>query len=148
MKALIVLSLIVLTGCSTTSRMNVEDLNHFKIDCSKREEQLTFLRRQMPTRDDRYVSAMRATSPMGVITTIADGTYYEDQAMYKRRQESIVRDFIRTIEHYCPQPVQQVQGCVHINESFPSGDAQGARCYQSRNLRPVVNRWEALVDPK
>jgi hypothetical protein len=125
--------------------MNVVDLNHYRVDCSRREEQLAFLHGNIPSPNERLVNGMRVTSPIGFVHTMSDGTYYEERAVFDRRQQAIARMIISEIESNCPLRPRP-QGCVHINESFPSGDAQGARCYQSRNPRPVVNRWEAIVD--
>ena len=149
MKRLVALSLLAvsITGCSTTARMDVTDLNHYRIDCSRRDEQLAFLKGHMPNQTERITNGMRMTSPVGFVQTIADGTFHEERAMFDRRQQAIARMIIGEIESNCPVQIKP-QGCVHINESFPSGDAQGARCYQSRNPRPVVNRWEVMLDSK
>jgi hypothetical protein len=147
MKLLFVLAAAFLAGCTTPSRMDVQDLNHYKIDCSRREEQLAFLQGFFPTPNERIVNGLRITSPLGIVDTTADGTYYEERAMYDRRQESAARVIIHQIHSYCPAPQPQPQGCVHINETFPTGSSQGARCYQKSNPKPVVNRWE-VVSPK
>jgi len=147
MKLLFVFAAVLLAGCTTPSRMNVQDLNHYQIDCSRREEQLAFLQGFFPTPNERIVNGLRITSPLGIVDTTADGTYYEERAMYDRRQESIARVIIHQIHSYCPAPRPQPQGCVHINETFPAGSSQGARCYQKSNPKPVVNRWE-VVSPK
>lgn len=147
MKLLFVLLAVILSGCTTPARMNVQDLNHYKIDCSRKEEQLAFLQGFFPTPNERIVNGMRMTSPTGSVYTMIDGTYYEERAMFDRRQEGIARVIIHQIHSYCPAPTPQPQGCVHINETFPAGSSQGARCYQKTNPNPVVNRWE-VVTPK
>ena len=62
MKYLALLALVGITGCTTTSHMNVVDLNYYQIDCNRREEQMAFLQRQMPTRNDRLVNGLRHTA--------------------------------------------------------------------------------------
>ena len=147
MKLLFVLLAVLLSGCTTPARMNVQDLNHYKIDCSRRDEQLAFLQSYFPTPNERIVNGMRMTSPTGAVYTMIDGTYYEERAMFDRRQEGIARVIIHQIHSYCPAPAPKPQGCVHINETFPAGSSQRARCYQTANPKPVVNRWE-VVNPK
>ena len=132
----------VLSGCSTASRMDVEDLNYFRVDCSRRHEQLAFLERQMPSQSERYINGMRMTSPISVFISVVDGTYYESRAMYNDRQQDIARTLIYQIKSHCPELQAKPQGCTHISESFPSGSAQGALCYQRAQSTPVVSRWE------
>lgn len=142
-KSLTVIGAIVLTGCTTTSKMNVEDLNHFRVDCSRKYEQLAFLESQMPSQRDRLVNGLRTTSPVGVVATMLDGTYHEEQAMFNDRQKNIARHLIYQIKSHCPD-LPQPQGCLHVNETFPSGSSQGAQCYQKSQARPVVNRWNVV----
>jgi len=146
MKFALFLSAIALAGCSTASRMNIVDLNHYVIDCNKRDEQLAFLQRQMPTRNERYSNAMQMTSPVGTISSIANGTYAEDRATFDRKQEATARVIIYQIEAYCPTPKPKPQGCTTVLEQMPSGASQGTRCYRGTNPKPVINKWEALVD--
>lgn len=143
---MLLVAAIVTTGCTTPSRMNVQDLNHFRIDCDRRVEQLAFLRSQLPTRDEKMYSAFRVTSVVGTTASIIDGTYHEERAVVDRKHESIIHLTIYQIETYCPKPKPKPQGCIHINESFPAGSSQGARCFQAGKTHPVVNRWE-MIDP-
>lgn len=145
MRLLLVTLAIALSGCTTASRMNVVDLNYYQIDCNKREEQLAFLRGQIPTRNERYMNAMQMTSPTGVVTSMINGTYTEDRATFDGKQASIARDKIRTILWNCPVAPKPPQGCVTVTEQMPSGSSQGTQCYQKNKAAPV-NRWEALVD--
>lgn len=145
MKSIAILGLVAVAGCTTTSQMNVVDLNYYQIDCARREEQLAFLQRQMPTRQDRLVNGLRMTSVVGNVVSATDGTYYEERATFDRRQEAIARLIIYQIQAYCPPAVQSAQGCTHINESLPSGSTQAALCYQNRQTTPVVKRWEVIA---
>lgn len=145
MKNLALLALVGITGCTTTSRMNVADLNYFQIDCNRREEQMAFLQRQMPDQGDRAVNAFRMTSVVGLAMSASDGTYYEERATFDGRQAAIARLIMYQIQAYCPPAVQQPQGCTHINEELPSGSAQGAVCYRNRKTTSVVKRWEVIA---
>ena len=145
MKTLLAICGIVsLAGCTTTSRMDVEDLNYFRVDCSKKYDQLAFLEKQIPGRDERFVNSMRMTSPIGAVVSVVNGTYYEDHAMFNDRQQNIAKTLIYQIRSHCPDPVPTQTQCTHINENFPSGSSQGARCYQKSVARPVVDRWEVI----
>jgi hypothetical protein len=148
MRLLLAISLLTLAGCSTTttSRMDVVDLNHFQIDCKYRDEQIAFLQGQIPTENDRWKSAFRITGPVGAVTALIDGTYHEERATLDRRQEYIAKGIIRTISNWCPVLTAQPQGCVTVTEQLPSGNGQGTKCYRGSNPIPVVNRWEAIVD--
>lgn len=145
--AAVILSLAVVSGCTTTSKMNIVDLNYFKIDCNNQEEQLAFLRKQAPSQQDRMANALRITSTTGTLMSLSDRTYDEERATFDGRQEAVAKLLVYQIQNHCPRPQAKTQGCVHINETFPSGSSQGARCYQAANPRPVVNRWE-MIDPK
>ena len=139
---------IALGGCTTPARMNVVDLNYYTIDCAQQQEQLSFLRRQQPTQNERIIAAMHMTSVTGVLVAASDGTYYEHRASFDRRQDAIANMIIDQIHANCAlvQTPPRLQSCITINESLPSGNSQGTRCYQQNTLSPVVNRWEALVD--
>lgn len=145
MKALVALSLIAVAGCTTTSRMDIADLDHFRIDCSRKEEQLAFLNRQFPGQSDRYVNAFRVTSVVGTAASMYDGTYNEERALYENKHAAVARLLIFQIHSNCPTAPKRPQGCVHLNEDLPSGTAQGAVCYQDRQSTAVVKRW-GVVD--
>lgn len=145
MKALAILSLIAVTGCTTTSKMDIADLSHFKIDCSRKEEQLAFLERQFSSQQDKFVNAFRVTSIVGTAASMHDGTYTEERAMYENYHSAVARNLIFKIKSSCHTETKRPQGCVHLNEELPSGSAQGAVCYQNRQSTAVVKRW-AVID--
>lgn len=144
MKLLAVLSLVLVTGCTTTSKMNIVDLNHYKIDCARKEEQLAFLQRQFPSEQDRWTNAFRMTSVVGTAMSVNDGTYLEERATFDNRQQAVARYLIYQIRNNCRNDIQRAQGCTHINEEMPSGSAQGAVCYQNRQSTAVVKRWGVI----
>lgn len=146
MKTLAILFTVMLVGCSTTKRMNAEDLSAFRPDCSRKEEQLRWLKAQMPSRSDAQLSALTMTSVVGTVVTVANGTYDEHRAVYDRRSQAMIRSFINELETWCPQQAQRPQGCTHVREDFAVGSSQGSVCYAKGQTKPVVSKWEALVD--
>jgi len=137
----------MLGACSTPANMSVQDLNYYKIDCDRQFEQLAFLNRQFISPQDRMINSLRVTSPIGTAVSMSQGTYYEDRATFDRKQDAIAKLLIYQIHQHCPKPEAKPQGCIHVNESFPAGDSQGARCYQRATPNPVVNRW-GVIDTK
>lgn len=146
MKTLAILATVLLVGCSTTKRMSTEDLRYFKPDCSRKEEQLRWLTAQMPSRGEAQLSALTVTSVYGTVATVVNGTYDEHRAVYDRRSQAMIRSYIKELETWCPAPKPKPQGCTHIREDFEVGSSQGSVCYTKGQTRPVVNKWEALVD--
>ena len=71
------LILVLLAGCTTTARMSHQDIGHMQIDCTKKQEQLDFLRNQWPSDNERIVNGLMITSSMGFFNSIVDGTYQE-----------------------------------------------------------------------
>lgn len=146
MRLFAILAVVLATGCSTTKRMPTEDLRHFKPDCSRKEEQLRWLNSQMPSRGESQISAMAMTSVVGTVASVANGTYHEHRAVYDRRTQAMIRSYIRELETWCPAPNPKPQSCTHIREDFEVGSSQGSVCYAKGQTKPVVNKWEALVD--
>ena len=71
--------------------MSVDDLNYYQIDCSKRDEQIAFLKSQMSTVDDRLSSVFNTASLVGQIGTRIDGSYDQHQAIRNREYDAIAR---------------------------------------------------------
>lgn len=120
------------------------DLNHYRIDCNRKEEQLAFLQRQFPSEGDRWANAFMVTSVVGTAASIYNGSYEEERATYDRRQQAVARYLIYQIRNNCRNDIQRPQGCVHVNEQLPGGSSQGAVCYQNRQTTPVVKRWGVI----
>lgn len=146
MKTLVILATVLLVGCTTTKRMPADDLAAFRPDCSRKEEQLRWLNAQMPSRNEAQLSSMAMTSVVGTVVTIANGTYDEHRAVYDRRSQAMIRSYIKELETWCPASAQKPQGCTHVREDFVVGSSQGSVCYTKGQTKPVVNKWEALVD--
>ena len=139
---------LALIGCSTTNRMPTEDLRYFKPDCSRKDEQLRWLNAQMPSRGEAQLSSMMVTSFYGTVTSAVNGTYDQHRAVYDRKTQAMIRSYIRELETWCPAPSPKPQSCTQIREDFDVGSSQGVVCYTKGQTRPIVNKWEALVDQK
>lgn len=147
MKLIAVLAVTVLaTGCTTTHRMPSQDLRYFKPDCSRKEEQLRWLNSQMPSRGEQQIDSMVVTSVYGTVTSVLNGTYDERRAVYNRQNQAMIRSYIKELETWCPAPVARPQGCTIVQENFDVGSSNGSVCYAKGQTKPVVNKWEALVD--
>ena len=148
MKAMwIIPTLIAITGCAATDtrRMSMQDLNHFRPDCSRKEEQLRWLQAQMPSRWEQQRDSMAVTSIGGTIWSLADGTYDQRRDVHDRRTQAVIRSYIRDLENYCPNTSKSA-GCVTVRDSTHSGSSQGQRCYDGRRQNPVIDRWQPMVD--
>jgi hypothetical protein len=126
--------------------MDIDDLNHFRVDCNRREEQLRFLHSQMPSRWDQQRDGLAVTSIGGTVLSIIDGSYDRRRDVHDRRTQAVIRSYIREIETYCPTKKPKAAGCVTVREEYNSGFGQGQRCYDGRSQAPAINRWEAEVD--
>lgn len=101
MKRIILMSLLLLTGCTTTSRMDFQSINHFKINCAKKYEQLEFLRAQWPNERDFLLNGFMISSTGGFIATVADGTYQERRYLEEGRYTAVLRMLIDQVKQ-CP----------------------------------------------
>lgn len=130
-KSVIVAMTLMLSACSSTfwytrepHQVAFDDLNYFKWDCAHAPEQKAFLEQQY-----------RMTSPFPVDAS----------------RRAIISKMLNEMHTYCPS-VQRQASCTHVREDMPSGSAQAVVCNQSGRLRPlerpVVNRWDPLVDTK
>ena len=148
MKAMwIIPTLVAITGCAATDtrRMSMQDLNHFRPDCSRKEEQMKWLQAQMPTRWEQQRDAMAITSVGGAVWSLANGTYDQRRDVADRRTQAVIRSYIRDLENYCPN-VLQPAGCVTVRDSTQVGSSQGQRCHDGRRQQPVIDRWQPMVD--
>lgn len=136
-----------LSGCTTTTpaNMDVVDLNYYQIDCKRREEQMAFLQRQIPSQHDRLVNGLRMTSVSGSVQSAFEGTYTENRATFDRRQQAIADNLILSIRRHCPAPEPKPQSCLSIRENMPSGASGGTQC-RTPNGKPAVTRWEAFTN--
>jgi hypothetical protein len=137
-----------MVGCTTPVTMPVADLNNFHVDCSNRYNQLAFLRSQIPSQRDRITNSIQMTTVAGVANSYFDHTFQDQRVVFDDKQSAYALYWIRMIEQNCPADVPKPQNCTYVREQFPAGESQGALCYTRQDLRPIVNRWEALVDKR
>jgi hypothetical protein len=130
-KSLIVASAMALSACSTTfwytqepQQVAFQDLNYFKWDCPHAPEQMAFLQQQLA-----MTNPFPSDAPRRAI-------------IYKNMNE---------IKMYCPKVTKPI-ACTHVREDMTKGSAQATVCNSNGKLgpveRPVINRWDPLVDSK
>lgn len=146
MKLILALASLALVGCSTTQTMSMNDLDYFKPDCSRRDEQLRWLASQYPSQTDYVKAHMSTTSLEGVLWTKADGTFEQKQVVASGRYQMVILAHMDYLKRHCPTPRPRPAGCVTVREDMDSGSAVGKRCQNGRDPRPVINRWDPLVD--
>lgn len=148
MRAFWLLPMIVaISGCAATDtrRMSMQDLNHFVPDCSRKEEQLRWLRAQLPNQWEQQRDSLAVTSIGGTIWSLADGTYDQRRDVHNRRTQAVIRSYINELERYCPNKPRPA-GCVTVRDSTQNGSSQGQKCYDGRRPRPIIDRWQPMVD--
>lgn len=134
LKICLLVASVAITGCANNtafynppdSGMEFADLNHFKWDCEHASEQAAFLKQQL-----RTTSPFPADAPRRAI-------------IYKNLNE---------INMACPGQKPRAVGCVQVREDMRQGSGQATVCNSNSHglgpvERPVVNRWEAVVDAK
>ena len=139
--------IIVATGCAATDtrRMSMDDLNRFRPDCSRKNEQLAWLRAQMPSQWEQQRDSMAVTSIGGTVWSLMDGTYDQRRDVHDRRTQAVIRSYISELERYCPNKPRPA-GCVTVRDSTQNGSSQGQKCYDGKRAKPVIDRWQPMVD--
>ena len=94
--------IVLLSGCTTTAVMSSRDIDNMKIDCSRKTEQLAFLRSQYPSADEQSTNGLIFTSAIGYTSALFNGSFNQHQEMYDGTYTSTVRMAIRNIESQCP----------------------------------------------
>jgi len=132
-RSLITLAALSLSACSTAfwytptpHQVAFQDLNYFKWDCGHSKEQMAFLQQQLA-----MTSPFPSDAPRRAI-------------IYKNMNE---------MKMYCPRTARTVPiGCTHVREDMTNGSAQATVCNSNGKLgpaeRPVINRWDPLVETK
>ena len=133
MKITVLLSSVLLTACANNTvwynppdqTMDFVDLNHFKWSCDHAPDQYAMLKYQLKN------------------TTPFPKDYERRAVIYKNMNE---------METACGAPALKPTQCVHVREDMPQGTGQATVCSSGKGLapleRPVVNKWEAVVDHK
>lgn len=145
MKKLLPLMLLasVVAHAQDTRRMDMNDLNHFIPDCSRKAEQMRWLESQLPSRWEHQKDALTVTSIGGTIWSLADGTYDQRRNIYDRRTQAVIRSYIIDLDR-CPSEVKPA-GCVTVRDSTNAGASQGQRCHDGKTSNPIIDRWEPMV---
>ena len=90
------------SGCSTTSRqMSYADINYFRIDCSKRDEQIKMLQSMQSTRDDRGAAKVRNILQPWLRYTDPD-QYADNYYQGTGRTDAYINYTIHDITTSCP----------------------------------------------
>jgi outer membrane murein-binding lipoprotein Lpp len=98
-----VLSVTLLSGCATGPThqpMDVADLNEFRIDCSKRNEQLKFLNSQLSNPDDQLMARVKnLATPWTAVTDPEART--EQRLVGSGYSNWMLRHLIAKVRYYC-----------------------------------------------
>jgi hypothetical protein len=127
---IVILASVALTACANNTvfwnpppqGMAENDLNYYKWNCNSAADQAAFLKAQLAT-----------TTPFPVDET----------------RRAIIYKNINEMKMACPPPALKPAGCVNVREDMAHGSGQATVCNLGplRPLeRPVVNKWEAVVD--
>ena len=98
----VTLAILLTTGCSTVQRtpMGFVDLDHFRIDCKKKTQQIAFLQSMRPTPDEKLFAGFSAMlQPWTYITD----PYGQDsrQVVSSGRSEWIINQHLMTLRDNC-----------------------------------------------
>ena len=98
----VTLAILLTTGCSTVQRtpMGFADLDHFKIDCRKKSEQIAFLQSMRPTPDEKLLAGFSAMfQPWAYVTD----PYGQDskRVVSTGRSEWVINQHLMTIRDNC-----------------------------------------------
>jgi hypothetical protein len=153
-----------LTGCAATpnegvfmttpkARMSIEDLGMYRLDCNRADEQFEFLNYHLSSKKERISNGLMMTSVFGWFSTYRDGTWPDQWALKEGRYDNTARILIAQLKERCQPGMPyaakvQPQGCLHLDESMPSGASSGSQCVQKPTGRKQqkITRWEATVD--
>lgn len=138
------LAVITIQGCSTPhSRMDVDDLGMLQLDCSRKEEQLAFLRMHIPSKKERISNGLLMSSILGLVAISYDDTYETHYDIRSGRYENTARILINALNEKCRSHDHKVQQCTTLNETFTHGASHGASCTIGG---VTTSRWETQLD--
>jgi hypothetical protein len=93
--------LVMLGACTTQAGMSRHDIDNMKANCANQQEQIAFLQRQYPDKNEELTNGMILTSSLGLVSSVADGTYTERREMFDGAYSNAVRLKIRQIREQC-----------------------------------------------
>ena len=120
MLRLVLLASLSLVGCASSQRMDIADFDHYKLDCSKYEEQRAFLESQMSNTNDRVVAAFSTGSTLTQIFSAMNGTYDQHKAIHGRRYDAVARVQLRDLNERCVPGYQTPGVCDLARPESPA----------------------------
>lgn len=120
MLRLVLLASLSLVGCASSQRMDIADFDHYKLDCSKYEEQRAFLESQMSNTNDRVVAAFSTGSTLTQIFSAMNGTFDQHKAIHGRRYDAVARVQLRDLNERCVPGYQTPGVCDLARPESPA----------------------------
>lgn len=100
--------LILLAGCATQPEqgttmvlLSADDLNNYQIDCKRKEAQIRFLTRQIPSRHFLYENG-RKVRAMEAAGLKADPSYRERKNIDDGINMALIKRHLNYLENSCP----------------------------------------------
>ena len=81
--------------------MNRHDIDNITIDCTKKQQQLDFLRSQWPSNNERIINSLMISSTAGFVNSVADGTYQDRRDWHDGGLISTLRLKIQQVKETC-----------------------------------------------
>jgi hypothetical protein len=125
-----------------TWRMNINDLDRFKINCSIKEQQLVWLASQLPTPWEVFKNDVLGNSILQTVWWHYQGTFEHHQAVRSRRQKAVVKWLMFDLVHQCDWTSIKPAQCLQVTDDTKFGAATGQRCWDGQNHLPIIDRWE------
>jgi hypothetical protein len=98
---LVPLVLATITSCATRQRMAYEDLIRLQLDCKNKDAQIRFLKTQLTTPGERAIAAFNSTSVLAILGQHLNGTYEDNQRIYKRQYDATAKGLIWEARTHC-----------------------------------------------
>jgi hypothetical protein len=90
-----------ITSCATRQRMDYEDLIRLQLDCKNKDAQIRFLKTQLTTTGERMIAAFNSTSLLSILGQQINGTYEDNQRIYKRQYDAAAKGLIWEARTFC-----------------------------------------------
>ena len=95
------ISVLVLAGCATRQRMDYNDLNRMKVDCKNKAAQEQFLKTQLTTPNERFISGLGLTSLSGSLMQMFNGTYEDNKRIFTRKYDAVAKTLLWELRTSC-----------------------------------------------
>ena len=98
----VILAILLTTGCSTVQRtpMGFADLDHFKVNCKKKAEQIAFLQSMRPTNDEKLFAGFSTIfQPWNYITNPYE--HDSNRAVSTGRSEWLINQLLMELRDNC-----------------------------------------------